>query len=221
MANLTVVRSAVGGPMAEGARVGAGINRVQRVVEGSKGNAVLERTYREHVTRIQRTVRFGLAQARQYSAANQADLVQEVFLKAFSPAARRAYDGRAYGPFLQTIARHVVIDFLRRSTRERVTPDALELMDTNIDEATNDSPYPPEVVRVTETYVNRLSPQLKHVHERRFIAAEPQHIAAKALGISRQSLRTLERKLVDGLRRELAKELPDRARQKPWPIGAR
>lgn len=176
---------------------------VRHVLETSNGGDSLERTYREHVGAVRRTIRYWLARAHRYSAATHADLVQEVFLKAFSPTARRSYDGRAYGPLLQTIARHVVIDFLRRSTRERVAAAPLEVIDKAVDEATDDAPYPLEAVTVTERYVEELPPPLRLVHERRFIAAEPQEVAAKALGISRQTLRTLEKKLVDGLRRKL------------------
>jgi hypothetical protein len=53
------------------------------------------------------------------------------------------------------------------------------------------------------SYLKDLPPELVAVHERRFVAAESQERAAEALGISRQSLRTLEKKLVDGLRRQI------------------
>jgi hypothetical protein len=45
--------------------------------------------------------------------------------------------------------------------------------------------------------------ELRGVYERRFVLSEPQQRAADALGISRQTLRTLENKLIDGLKRVL------------------
>jgi DNA-directed RNA polymerase specialized sigma24 family protein len=62
-------------------------------------------------------------------AAEQDDLLQDIFLRAFAPAARAAYDGRApYRPYLLTIARNVVIDWARKSKRE-VPLSALETGD--------------------------------------------------------------------------------------------
>src|SRR5689334_18639017 len=44
-----------------------------------------------------------------------ADLLQEVFIRAFSPSARLGYDGlRDFGPYLNTIARNCFIDTLRK-----------------------------------------------------------------------------------------------------------
>jgi DNA-directed RNA polymerase specialized sigma24 family protein len=48
-----------------------------------------------------------------------ADLVQEVFVRAFSTDARHAYDGRReYGHYLAAIARNCFIDLLRARRRE-------------------------------------------------------------------------------------------------------
>lgn len=45
-------------------------------------------------------------------------LVQDVFVKAFSPSARQSYDGlRPYGAWLNTITRNLVIDRARRERR--------------------------------------------------------------------------------------------------------
>jgi DNA-directed RNA polymerase specialized sigma24 family protein len=100
----------------------------------------------------------------------------------------------------------VVVDWLRRAGRERSDGRSLEaLLDAAPVDPSADDLFPAELVRITASYVQSLSPELKSVHERRFIDAEAQRSAAEALGMSRQNLRTLERKLVDGLRRELKK----------------
>jgi DNA-directed RNA polymerase specialized sigma24 family protein len=63
--------------------------------------------------------------------------------------------------------------------------------------------YGPELLAAVSSYVDALPPPLRAVHERRFMEGEAQERAAEALGISRQNLRTLERKLVTGLRRAI------------------
>jgi RNA polymerase sigma-70 factor, ECF subfamily len=56
------------------------------------------------------------------AAANVEDLVQDSFMRAFSPPARAAYDGiRDYGPYLLTIVRNTVADALRVRQREVLT----------------------------------------------------------------------------------------------------
>ena len=52
-----------------------------------------------------------------------ADLVQEVFMRAFSREGRQAYDGlRDYGPYLFAIARNVLVDWARVRGREIPSP---------------------------------------------------------------------------------------------------
>jgi RNA polymerase sigma factor (sigma-70 family) len=167
--------------------------------------AALESVYRTHVDAVERFLASRLGRARRFSAMNLADLVQEVFLRAFSPSARNSYDGaRDYAPFLITVARNVLIDWLRRTAREVGAPENPEaLVDAAADDPAEDELFEPELVAATRSYVEKLSPELREVHDRRFVKAEPQTSVAEALGISRQNLRTLEKKLVDGLRREL------------------
>jgi RNA polymerase sigma-70 factor (ECF subfamily) len=59
------------------------------------------------------------------------------------------------------------------------------------------------VVAVVSAYLASLPEELRRVHHQRFVLATPQRQAAEALGISRQSLRTLEKKLMAGLRERL------------------
>src|SRR5262245_58713871 len=79
----------------------------------------LERVYWANVDGIETLVQAGLRRSQQFSPANLADLVQEIFAKAFSKKARAAYDGqRDYGPFLRQLARNTLIDWLRARGRE-------------------------------------------------------------------------------------------------------
>lgn len=55
--------------------------------------------------------------------AEREDAIQEVFLRAFSPGARLAYDGiNPYRNYLFTIARNLVIDRLRARERDEASP---------------------------------------------------------------------------------------------------
>jgi RNA polymerase sigma-70 factor (ECF subfamily) len=131
-----------------------------------------------------------------------ADLVQDVFLRAFSEKGRRAYDGlRDYGPYLYAIARNVLVDWARARGREIPAPWA-ELEAALEMTLVADDPAPwaaPETLRVVEGYLATLPQDLREVHKLRHEECLSQEQAAKGLGVGRQTLRTLERRLQDGL----------------------
>ena len=52
-------------------------------------------------------------------------------------------------------------------------------------------------------YLGALDDSLKRLHQVRYVEGLPQREAAERLGISRQTLRTLEQKLREGLRAKL------------------
>jgi RNA polymerase sigma factor (sigma-70 family) len=131
-----------------------------------------------------------------------ADLLQEVFIRVFSPSARLAYDGlRDFGPYLNTIARNCFIDTLRKRRIE--VPLGIE--DLHADESAGDGldDYDPKVVAVLESYLQRLSNPEKRVYEARFVLGRSQEAACETLGLSRRSLRTAEHRLRKGLRKAL------------------
>src|SRR5690349_14440786 len=85
----------------------------------SGDRAAIEEVYRGHVAAVERFVASRLVRAGRFSPTNLGDVVQEVFLQAFSPAARNSYDGeREYEPYLITIAKNVFLAWFRRSGRE-------------------------------------------------------------------------------------------------------
>lgn len=165
----------------------------------------IERVYREHHRDIERTIRNGLRRARSLTPGNVSDVVQEVFAKAFSAPVRARYDSnRAFAPYLQRIAGNVLADWLRRSRRQITSDVDLDSLQCGEDSA---SPvwglFPEDFLDVARFYIATLDTNLRRVHELRFVAGAGQLYAARSLGISRQQLRTLERKLVDGLRLKL------------------
>jgi RNA polymerase sigma factor (sigma-70 family) len=176
----------------------------------------LERIYWEHVEAIESLVQAGLRRSQQFSPANLADVVQEIFAKAFSKKARAAYDGeRDYAPYLRRLARNTLVDWLRSRGRELAGDFDLEAL-AEAAQLSNDADtavFPADLVAITRRFVHELAPELRGVHEHRFLAPKSQADAAAALGISRQTLRTLERRLLDGLRRQIrAVEIEERTR---------
>jgi RNA polymerase sigma factor (sigma-70 family) len=169
--------------------------------------AALEAIYRHYVRGVDIYLRAlarsaGSGELAQPSAI--ADLLQEVFIRAFSPNARKAYDGlRDFGPYLNTIARNCFIDALRRGKKERLlglsaSSVALEEMPMNTQEQ-----YEPVVIAVLESYLSELPAPLRDVYEQRFELGVSQEAACDKLGISRSALRTAEEHLRSGLRKAL------------------
>lgn len=169
---------------------------------------VLARVYRAYAGPVERYLG---AMARHSAAPDLAqasaiaDLLQDVFIKAFSADARRAYDElHEYGPYLSVVARNCFIDALRARGREVLKPPEqmpVDLEAVSEPSATGD----PEVLAVLHEYLNELPPALKGVYEQRFVLERTQDDTCSALGISRRRVRTLEERLRKGLRKALVK----------------
>lgn len=132
-----------------------------------------------------------------------ADLLQEVFVRAFSPHARASYDGlREFSPYLNTIARNCFMDALRKRRKE-----ALPLGDQEpclaLEDAEPSQIYDPQILAVLRAYLSDLPPELRGVYEQRFVLGVSQEAACETLGISRRTLRTGEDRLRTGLRKAL------------------
>lgn len=168
----------------------------------------LEQTYRFYVRGVDRylctlaraTGAYDLAQP---SAV--ADLLQEVFMKAFSASARQAYDGlREYRPYLNTIARNCFVDALRARGREVLkAPEDLPLEADEVIQP-SDNLGDPKVMAVLRDYLQSLPGSLKGVYEQRFVLGNSQQAACEALGLTRRKLRTGEERLRRGLRKALS-----------------
>ncbi len=64
----------------------------------------------------------------------------------------------------------------------------------------DDEPYADErTMKAVRDYLAGLTPELRGVHEQRYVKGVSQEEAARALGLSRQQVRTLEERLRDGL----------------------
>jgi RNA polymerase sigma-70 factor (ECF subfamily) len=172
-------------------------------------SAALERIYRHYVRGLDGYFRLlaqrsGALELGQASAV--ADLLQETFIRALSPAARAAFDGGEFSPYLNAIARNCFCDALRkRRVESRVSPDDLPLA-----AEPHDAEGDTEDLRVLRAYVEGLAPGLRGVYERRFVQGLSQEAACRELGVTRRTLRTSEEHLRRGLRRSL---LLDRLRR--------
>ncbi len=132
------------------------------------------------------------------------DLVQDVFERAFLPRSRAAFDGeRPYGPFLGRLTRNLLIDWARKRGREIPVAEIDCLAEEGCPPANPTSEGDPETMAVVEGYVSGLATELRRVHEARYVLALTQEDACDRLGLTRQQLRTLEKRLRTGLQREL------------------
>jgi RNA polymerase sigma-70 factor, ECF subfamily len=142
--------------------------------------------------------------------ARMADIVQEVFVKAFAPEARRSFDAtRPYEPYLAQIARNVAVDCWRQ-TRRYVLVDLDRLIDQLSLEAETDSGgtharSDAETVALVNRYLAELDDKSRRVYEALYVRGLSQRDAAQVLGLGRQVVRTREANLRSGLRRELAR----------------
>ena len=167
----------------------------------------------EHVTRVAdavlRACSNGSARGRGEAASALADVVQEVFVKAFTPEARRRFDSaRPYEPYLAQIARNVAIDHWRQM-RRYVPADLEQLIDRLSLEAESETAASDwadaETIALVNRYVASLDGESRRVHEAMYVRGMSQRDAAHTLGLGRQVIRTTEAKLRNGLRRELSR----------------
>lgn len=169
---------------------------------------VLEAVYLAHVALVRRWLRANVRRTGRLSPVTVDDILQETFARAFSPQARARYDAsRSFAPYLLTIARNCLIDWLRQANDlPALGPDLDERLDGEQAARTQQPPsFSPELLLTTSRFLSSLPAELHRVYLQRYELDESQQRAAEALGISRQNLRTLERKLLTRLRRELCR----------------
>lgn len=181
----------------------------------------LTTVFNTHVDDIARVARFGFAlDERSYvrgiaDVEEQRDVIQDVFVRAFSEKARAAYDGlRPYRPYLLRIAKNLMIDRARKIGRRPAKVEAsadMPSIDALID---RDAPVPaPEEDidwnhqrAIAKRYMASLSAELSHFVELRFVECLSQADVANALGVTRRRVRTLEKRTLAGLVRLLKRE---------------
>ncbi len=136
-------------------------------------------------------------------ADREKDLVQEVFLRAFRPSARVAFNPLLpYRSYLLQIARNALIDEGRRLG----AMPAFEASDAELESAPSLEPGPDEELQVrrmrelTVEYCSTLSAELREFVRLRFEVGLSQRDLADQLGVSRRTVRTWEETVHQGLR---------------------
>jgi RNA polymerase sigma-70 factor (ECF subfamily) len=133
-----------------------------------------------------------------------ADFVQETFLRAFAARARAGFDAqRDFSPYLVSIARNCLIDFLRRKRREVLDAPTNLVGRIDAESARWDEVSEPKLNAVLTSYVDSLPPELRRVLEQRVLLERSQSAACAALGVTRQRLRSGEHQLRLRLRKQL------------------
>lgn len=184
--------------------------------------------YRRYVGEVEGWVRKGFFDQkkgiRAFGIANydvQLEIIQEVFLRAFSERARLAYDGvRPYHNFLFSISRNVIIDFSRKRKtdalghvsnlpreRESAPPEgSLDDYAPVVEDDMEEKLHWQRCLEASEVYITTLNDIKQQFIRMRFQQELPQEEVAKALGLSRWKVRSLERRLqvdlTDHLKRE-------------------
>jgi RNA polymerase sigma factor (sigma-70 family) len=140
-----------------------------------------------------------------------ADIVQEVFVKAFAPDARARFDAaKPFEPYLAQITRNVAIDHWRQMRRyvpcdiDRLI-DKLAMETDNDDDSGADEWSDDATVALVSRYLASLNEKARRVHDALYVKGMTQQGAADLLGLGRQGIRTAEAKLRSGLREELSR----------------
>ncbi len=148
------------------------------------------------------------------------DLLQDIFLKAFSRSARESYDGiRPYRAFLVTIARNRMIDYWRAQTRDPIAAvhghsqeyhDALldNIHQTENETGTDeeDRIYWQQCLEASDEFVTTQNERTRRFISLRFREELPLLEVARQLNISRWRARSLEKKLQQNLEKHLRKK---------------
>jgi RNA polymerase sigma factor (sigma-70 family) len=162
----------------------------------------LEEVYRHYVKMVTAVIRSKCFRpgAGNLSPGDLADTVQETFVHAFSESGRSGYDGiREYGPYLGRIAYNTMLHWARRHCRE--IPSALTEDDFTLEQVPAESgPWEdPGVLQSVEKYLLELSAEMRRFHELRYRQNLGQDEVAASMGLSRQNVRTMEKRLRQGL----------------------
>lgn len=144
----------------------------------------------------------------------QKELIQEIFIKAFSEKARHAYDGlRNYGAFLITIARNTLIDKARKHQKDALAhvtssefSEHVHIDERHMEIAQEDpvkQMHWQKCATCAQEYISSLPSELQTFVQLRFVKELPQREVAKQMTISRWKTRSFEAKIKKELKKIL------------------
>ncbi len=130
------------------------------------------------------------------------ELLQEVFLRAFSERARLAFNPlRPYRPYLLQIARNLLVDEHRAKGRLSVELAQAELeVATPLEQSADEALEAARLKEATGAYCRTLEPKVREFVRLRFEEGLSQADLAAKLGVTRRRVRTLEELVQRGLR---------------------
>lgn len=133
------------------------------------------------------------------------ELVQEVFLRAFAPRARLAFNALLpFRPYLLQIARNLLIDEWRKQGHGRVTVSTAELEAAESLEPSADEALEDRTLRAATTaWLAALPPDIREFVRLRFEVGLSQAALADQLHVTRRRVRTLEEEVQAGLQAHL------------------
>lgn len=197
---------------------------LKRFREGDRD--ALAVVYKHYVDDVYKLVRYGFTLKGNPTTtvagidepAAQLDAVQEIFVRAFSEQARLSYDGlRPFRAFLLRIAKNLRIDQVRKQRREvSLFGENLGRDDWSaVNDACDDSHIvifePPteqhldwqHLQRATSAFIQSLDPEQRNFVQLRFVEELSQYEIVRRLNITRRRVRTLEKKVMTGLKQYL------------------
>lgn len=165
------------------------------------GSVIVDRAYRKHASDIRRAVTRILRTFAARSSDDLEEIVQIVFLRLLELHRSGKYaEDMALGGYLVAIARNETWDVLASRKRETMVPEVSDVM-----VGTRAAEFEDNVeIATLQAYLATLPVTLKQVFTLRFVEGFSQSQACAAIGISRQSLRTLEERIKDGGIRAIA-----------------
>jgi RNA polymerase sigma factor (sigma-70 family) len=183
---------------------------------------VLGEVYRTFAPDIGKMARFGFSfrsgtEVHRFygftQAFEQQDLVQEVFIRAFSESARMSYDGLTpYESYLKGILRNLVIDEARRRRAALNAfggPGGSQVSEEHLERAPSADDNPEVAThnkRVRDAmagFVETLPVREQRLVQLRWIEGKNQDEVAKKMKVSRQTVRTLEGRVRKRLHKHL------------------
>ena len=131
------------------------------------------------------------------------DVIQEAFARAFSATARQRYDGlRPFRNYLMRIVRNLLVDRARLAGRVELDPDIGD--EPGEDEDAEEEMARGRLAEATHAFVQGLDPEQRELVRLRFEEEQSQDAVAATMGVSRRRVRTLEKRVREGLARHLA-----------------
>ena len=148
-------------------------------------------------------------------ADGERELVQDTFVKAFAEKARLAFDGvSSYRPYLLRITKNLMIDRYRAAQHATVNIDDTgvgdidQLLTANAALAMGDEPedlHWKQLRGATNEYVATLDDESRQLIALRFVEELSQDETAQRMKCTRRRVRTVEDRVVEGLRKSLQK----------------